>query len=125
MSHLSRGRCKIKDLFTLREVVEQKGLKIKEVKQMRGNYIGRINCEFVITDGHGQIAVVDVGNNEYELQMDNWQNSIVGKAGHDGSLLTRDYQTEVHKKEAQLLGGIIAGQEVDSQGYVYLEVHTP
>lgn len=125
MSHLSRGRCKIKDLFTLKEVVEKMGLKVKEKTKMRGSYIGTINCEFVITDGNGEIAVVDVGNNEYELQMDNWGNSIVGVAGHDGSNLSRDYMTEVHKKEAQLLGGIIASHEVDAQGYVYLEVHTP
>ena len=125
MSHLSRGRCKIKDLFTLREIAEKMGLKIKEKKSLRGGYIGTIPCEFVITDGQGELAVVDVGNEEYEIQMDNWGNSITSVVGQSGDLLTRDYMTEVHKKEAQLLGGIVASQEVDANGYVYLEVHTP
>lgn len=125
MSHLSRGRTKIKDLFTLREVAENMGLKIKEKKRMHGRYIGDISCEFVVTDGKGELAVVETGNDEYEIQMDNWSNSICDVVGHNGDLLSRDYMTEVHKKEAQLLGGIIASQEVDDQGYVFLEVHTP
>jgi hypothetical protein len=126
MSHLSRGRCKITDLFTLQEVAKSMGLKVVEKKKMHGNYIGTVNCEFVVTDGRGgELAVVKTSEEEYEIQMDNYYNSICEVVGNNGSLLTRDYMTEVHKKEAQLLGGIIASQEVDVQGYVYLEVHTP
>jgi len=127
MSHLSKGRCKMKDLFTLREVAKAKGLSIVEKKTMRGDYIGNIKCEFVVSDGKGgELAIVESQvAGEYEIQMDNYYNPICDVVGQGGSTLTRDYMTEVHKKEAQLLGGVIANQEIDAQGYVYLEVHTP
>jgi hypothetical protein len=127
MSHLSKGTCKIKDLFTLREVAKGMGLKVVEKKKLQGDYIGNIKCEFVVSDGKGgELAIVESGqSNEYEIQMDNYYNSICDTVGQNGNLLSREYMTEVHKKEAQLLGGVIASQEVDAQGYVYLEVHTP
>ena len=126
MSHLSRGRCKIKDLFTLREVAKSMGLKVVEKKKLHGSYIGTIDCEFVLTDRKGgELAVVQTGNEEYEIQMDNYYNSICEVVGDNGGKLTRDYMTEVHKKEVQLLGGIIASCEVDVQGFVYLEVAVP
>jgi hypothetical protein len=127
MSHLSKGTCKIKDLFTLREVAKEMGLKVVEKNEMQGDYIGDIKCEFVIMDGKGgELAIVESKqSNEYEIQMDNYYNSICDTVGKNGNLLSREYITEVHKKEAQLLGGVIASQEVDAQGYVYLEVHTP
>jgi len=127
MSHLSKGACKIKDLFTLREVAKEMGLEIKEKTKMRGEYIGNIKCEFVVADGKGgELAIVESNvENEYEIQMDNYYNPICDVVGQNGDLLSREYATEVHKKEAQLLGGVIASQEVDAQGFVYLEVHTP
>ena len=127
MSHLSKGSCKIKDLFTLREVAKELGLEIRDKTQMRGEYIGNIKCEFVVADGKGgELAIVkSQAEEEYEIQMDNYYNPICEVVGENGDLLSRDYQTEVHKKEAQLLGGVIASQEVDAQGFVYLEVHTP
>jgi isocitrate/isopropylmalate dehydrogenase len=127
MSHLSKGKCKIKDLFTLREVAKEMGLKVVEKKELQGDYIGNIKCEFVVSDGEGgELAIVESEqSNEYEIQMDNYYNSICDTVGKNGNLLSREYITEVHKKEAQLLGGVIASQEVDAQGYVYLEVHTP
>ena len=127
MSHLSKGSCKIKDLFTMKEVAMEMGLQVEEKKTMRGEYIGNIKCEFVISDGRGGVlAIVESAQEgEYEIQMDNYYNSICEVVGSNGDLLSREYMTEVHKKEAQLLGGVIANQEVDNQGFVFLEVHTP
>ena len=126
MSHLSKGRTKIKDLYTLREVILDAGLEIEERSTMHGRYIGNINCEFVVSDGRGgELAIVRTSNDEYEIQMDNWHNSICDVTGQNGSRLTRDYMTAIHKKEAQLLGGVIASEEIDRKGYVFLEVHTP
>lgn len=127
MSHLSKGSCKLKDLFTLREVAMDLGLQVEEKKTMRTEYIGNIKSEFVISDGRGgELAIVESEvEGEYEIQMDNYYNSVCDIAGQNGDLLSREYQTAIHKKEAQLLGGVIASQEVDEQGFVYLEVHTP
>jgi hypothetical protein len=89
---------------------------------MVGDYAGTIKCEFVVSDGHGgELAVVKDGE-DYAIQMDNYYNSICDIVGEDAALLTREYQTAIHKREALALGGVIASQEVDSQGYVFLEV---
>jgi len=127
MSHLSKGACKIKDLFTLKEVAMEMGLQVHEKKRMKGEYISDVKCEFVISDGRGgELAIVKSEvEGEFEVQMDNYYNTICDLAGENGGTLTRDYMTEVHKKEAQLLGGVIASQDVDEKGFVYLEVHTP
>lgn len=123
MSHWTRGKTKIKDAQLLRDVAMELGLQVKEQKKLHGNWAGTIDCEFVVTDGQGgELAVVKDGE-DYAIQMDNYYNSICDVVGQDAALLTRDYQTELHKREAQLLGGVIASQEVDSQGFVYLEVN--
>jgi hypothetical protein len=122
MSHLTKGKTKIKDVSLLKEVAESMGLEIVESETMRGAYIGSINCEFVVRGKGGQLAVVKEGDS-HRIAMDNFMNPICSVVGNDGALLTRNYQVELHKREAQLLGGVIANEHVDSQGYVYLEVN--
>jgi hypothetical protein len=123
MSHWVVGKTKISDKGLLEEVAASMGLKVKHVGEMHGDYAGSINCEFVVADGKGgELAVVKGSNGDYYIQMDNYYNSICDIVGEDATLLTREYQTELHKREAQLMGGVIVSQEVDSSGYVFLEV---
>jgi len=128
MSHESKGKSKIADLAKLREVAESMGLKVVDKNSMHDQYIDIDKCEFVITtqDGEGKLAIVETNvEGEYQVAMDNYYNPICEIAGKTGALLTREYMTEKCKQESQLLGGVIASQEVDTEGYVYLEVHTP
>lgn len=123
MSHWTRGRTKITDKDLLEEVAMDMGLQIKRTKRMHGDYAGSIDCEFVVSDGRGgELAVVKDAKGEYYIQMDNYYNSICDVVGEDANLLTRDYQVALHKREVQMMGGIIASQEIDNQGYVFLEV---
>jgi len=99
------------------------GLQIKHQSKMEGEYAGSIDCEFVVSDGQdGELAVVKGEDGNYFIQMDNYYNTICDVVGENGSLLTREYQTELHKREAQMMGGVIASQEIDAQGFVFLEV---
>ncbi len=128
MSHESKGKSKVKDLAELKKVAEAMGLKVVDEHQLHDNYIDIEDCEFVLAtqDGGGRLAIckADV-EGEYEVRMDNYYNPICEIAGQSGALLTREYMTEKVKEETLLLGGVIASQEVDAEGYVYLEVHTP
>lgn len=123
MSHWTRGKTKIKDKQLLKDVALDLGLRVEEKTKMRGEYAGTVKCDFIVSDGRGgELAVVQDGE-DYLIQMDNYYNSICDVVGNDAALLTREYQTELNKREAQMLGGVIAKQEVDAQGYVYLEVN--
>ena len=123
MSHWTVGKTKIKDLGLLEEVAMEMGLQINRKSKFTGEYTGSIDCELVVSDGQGgELAIVKADDDSYFVQMDNYYNSICDIAGQDGALLTREYQTELHKQQAQLMGGVIASQEVDAEGYVYLEV---
>jgi len=124
MSHWTLGKTKISDKGLLEEVAMDMGLQISRRGRMKGEYAGTIDCEFVISGGQGgELAVVKGDDGNYFIQMDNYYNSICDIVGQDAALLTREYQTELHKREAQMMGGVIASQEVDSQGYVFLEVN--
>ena len=124
MSHWTLGKTKISDKGLLEEVAMDMGLQISRRGRMEGEYAGTIDCEFVISDGQGGELAVDKGDDGNNfIQMDNYYNSICDIVGQDAALLTREYQTELHKREAQMMGGVIASQEVDSQGYVFLEVN--
>lgn len=123
MSHWTRGKTKITDKELLEEVAMELGLQIKHQNKMQGDWAGTIDCEFVVSDGQGgELAVVKDSKNEYYIQMDNYYNTICDVVGEDAKLLTREYQTAIHKREAQMMGGIVTSEEVDSKGYVYLEV---
>ena len=123
MSHWTLGKTKISDKALLEEVAMGMGLQIEHKKRMRGVYTDDIDCEFVVSDGRdGELAVVKGEDGNYFIQMDNYGNPICSVVGENGALLTREYQTELHKREAQIMGGVIASQETDAQGFVYLEV---
>jgi hypothetical protein len=123
MSHWVLGKTKITDPDLLESVAMDMGLQIERKKEMEGEYTGTIDCEFVVSDGRGgKLAVVKGDDGDHFIQMDNYYNSICEVVGENGALLTRDYQTELHKREAQAMGGVIASQEIDAQGYVYMEV---
>ena len=123
MSHWTRGKTKITDPTLLEEVAMDLGLQIKHQGKMEGDYAGTIKCEFVVADGQGgELAVVKGADGNYFIQMDNYYNTICDTVGKDGALLTREYQTELHKREAQMMGGVIASQEVNAEGFVFLEV---
>ena len=124
MSHWTRGRTKITDPDLLESVAMDMGLQINRSSKMTGEYTGTIDCEFVIADGRGGELAIVKGEEEgtYQVQMDNYYNSICDVVGENAALLTREYQTELHKREAQAMGGVIASQTVDAQGYVFLEV---
>ena len=122
MSHLTKGKTKIKDVSLLKEVAQAMGLKVVETRKLKGAYIGSVDCEFVIRGQHGgDLGIVKDGE-DYTIAMDNYMNPICKTVGSNGALLTRDYQVELHKREAQLLGGVIADQHTDEAGFVYLEV---
>ena len=125
MSHWTKGKTKITDKGLLEEVAMGLGLQIQHTSSMVGEYAGKIDCEFVVADGQGGELAVVKGDRpgEYAIQMDNYYNSICDIVGENAALLTRDYQTELHKREAVAMGGVIAAQEVDAQGYVFLEVN--
>lgn len=124
MSHWTKGKTKITDPDLLEEVAMGLGLQIHRRSRMEGEYTDTINCEFVVADGQGgELAVVKGKDDNYFVQMDNYYNTICDVVGDNGALLTREYQTELHKREAQMMGGIIASQEVDAQGFVFLEVN--
>ena len=123
MSHWTLGKTKITDKGLLEQVAMDMGLQIEHKNKMTGDYTGTIDCEFIVSDGRGgELAVVKDEKDEYFIQMDNYYNSICDVVGEDATLLTREYQTELHKREAQAMGGVIASQQVDSKGYVFLEV---
>lgn len=124
MSHWVLGKTKITDKGLLEQVAMDMGLQIQYKSKMKGEYAGTINCEFIVSDSQGgELAVVKGAEPDtYAIQMDNYYNSICDLVGENAGLLTREYQTELHKREAQAMGGVIASQEVDANGYVYLEV---
>lgn len=123
MSHWTLGKTKIADKGLLEEVAMEMGLQVEHRSKMVGEYAGTVACEFVVSDGNGgELAVVKGKDDSFFIQMDNYYNTICDVVGENGALLTREYQTELHKKEAQMMGGIIASQEVDAEGYVFLEV---
>jgi hypothetical protein len=123
MSHWTLGKTKIKDKGLLEEVAMEMGLQVDHRTNMEGEYAGKIDCEFVISDGNdGELAVVKGKDDEYFIKMDNYYNPICDIVGENAALLTREYQTELHKREAIALGGVIAKQHVDNQGFVFLEV---
>jgi hypothetical protein len=123
MSHWTRGKTKITDPNLLEEVAMDLGLTIKRSKRMEGEYAGTIDCEFIVSDGRGgELAVVKDDKGEYFIQMDNYYNSICDVVGENAALLTREYQTALHKREAQMMGGIVTSESIDNQGYVFLEV---
>ena len=124
MSHWTRGKTKITDPNLLEEVAMGLGLQIHRKSRMEGEYTGGIKCEFVVADGQGgELAVVKGEDDNYFVQMDNYYNTICDVVGENGALLTREYQTELHKREAQMMGGVIASQEVNAEGFVFLEVN--
>ena len=124
MSHWTKGKTKIKDKKLLEEVAMEFGLQVKHQSKMHGDYTESIKCEFVVADGQGgELAVVKGADDNYFIQMDNYYNTICDVVGENGALLTREYQTELHKREAQMMGGVIASQEVNAEGFVFLEVN--
>ena len=123
MSHWVRGKTRISDKGLLEEVAMEMGLQVKHQSTMHGEYAGNIDCAFVVSDSQGgELAVVKGENGDYFIQMDNYYNSICDVVGQDAALLTREYQTEIHKRESMAMGGVIASQEIDAQGFVFLEV---
>lgn len=123
MSHWTLGTTRIKDKDLLEEVAMDLGLVVEHKTRMEGEYAGAINCEFVVSDGQGgELAIVGTGDGNYAVKMDNYFNSICDVVGDDGALLTREYQVELHKREALAMGGVIASQTENSEGFVFLEV---
>jgi hypothetical protein len=111
------------DLSLLKQVAEAMGLQIKNKTKMVGDYAGEIKCEFIVSDGdEGELAVVKGPDGDYAIQMDNYYNPICDTVGEDAALLTREYQTELHKQKAMEMGAVIASQEVNAEGYVFLEL---
>jgi hypothetical protein len=123
MSHWVRGTTKITDSDLLTSIAMEMGLQIEHKNRMEGEYTGTIDCEFTVSDGQGgELAVVKGEKGELFIQMDSYYNSICNVVGEDAALLTRDYQVALHKREAMAMGGVIASEDVDAEGYVYLEV---
>jgi hypothetical protein len=123
MSHWVRGKTKITDKGLLEEVAMEMGLQVSHQSKMHGEYAGTVDCEFVVSDSRGgELAVVGGEDGDYFIQMDNYYNSICDVVGQNAALLTREYQTEIHKRESVAMGGVIASEEVDAKGFVFLEV---
>lgn len=129
MSHWSTGKTTVKNLDLLEKVAKNLGVNVTRAQegrklQLRSSYAGVQEADMLLEYNGGVAGVVEVDGG-YAVTLDNWGNPIVEKIGHSGATLSRDYQTEVTKQQALLLGGMVASCEVAKDGYVDVEIHVP
>jgi len=122
MSHYTVGKGVIKDVSLLKEVAKKKGIEVVDRKSINSDFAGERNCEFVLSYHHGEAGVIKNPDGSYSILLDNWHNPIVDKIGEDGDILCRDYMVEKAKREAAMLGGVVAAEAVDTNGNVELTI---
>ncbi len=105
MSHLTKVSMEIKQLGTLRNVLDGLGLHLDETnKTLQGRYIGKVPCNGVITrKGEAATMTNAAGlaknpNGSYQIVMDNYGNNLTTIAGRDCSKVTCGYSEQLTKK---------------------------
>lgn len=123
MSHLTRGKTKISDLFVLKKVAKSMGLKVREDKRAyQSHYNEDVPCEFVIEDGWGgSLGIQEEAKGEYRVVMDNYNNSICKVAGPDGRNLTREYTVEAYRSKVALMGGVVENEVKAEDGWIEID----
>jgi|ADurb_Leu_02_Slu_FD_contig_121_69347_length_3716_multi_3_in_0_out_0_3 hypothetical protein len=124
MSHWTKSKVKIKKLYLLKKACEDMGVEFHEGTTDLTTVAGTKTVEGVISCGQrgGEAGIVKEKDGTYSIMMDNWRNPLVSKCGPNCDLLMQRYTTEVAKAEARALGGMVASQRVQEDGWLRLEI---
>jgi len=128
LSFWARLGLSIGDLTVMREMCRRHG--VEYIENQDPNFTmngGRVVATLRDMVGHGGVrrdAFIVSLQGTHKLVWDNDQNysSLSKRLGRNGGDLTRDYTTEVIKKESVANGGFIMSEEREPDGSVLLRV---
>lgn len=122
MSHIERiSKIEIMDLSILKTACENLGLELDITrKTYKSAWTDELECSAVISDkqkGEAAIVQTDTG---YEIQWDNYRNSLAGVIGDKCEILCREYTTEAVIQQANTVG-MVDSVETQEDGSVILQ----
>lgn len=129
MSHWTVTKIKIKDLTALEAALNKLGLTSKREHVLRSEYGQQPQrCALAFADnsanldrGHNAVGVVRCDDGTYEFVADFYGNRTTQKlGGNEMPKLMQEYAVQVTMQEAAVMGAVVSGNELMSDGSIVL-----
>lgn len=128
MSHWTKAKVTLKDLYSLKKVAEKNGIKVEVAKKKESltfssNYAGNLPATMIFEKNGGTAGICkQAKGSDHELIMDNFSNPLASEFGHDCKKLMQQYTEEIVNQQMMIMGGSLAERRVLEDGSIELHI---